>query len=65
VTWPNGGNIPSSAYGTQFVIQTSTDLASWTNVSAGDPNLSNTTGSVSYTLPVGLGNVFCRLVVIP
>ena len=26
VTWPNGGNIASSAYGTQFVVQTSTNL---------------------------------------
>ncbi|MCX6873730.1 MAG: hypothetical protein NTW21_07965, partial [Verrucomicrobia bacterium] len=65
VTWPNGGNIPSSAYGTQFVVQTSTDLATWTNVPADNGNLSNTAGSVSYTLPPGLGKEFCRLVVMP
>jgi len=65
VTWANGGNIPSSAYGTQFVVQTSADLANWTNVSAGDGNLNNTSGSVSYTFPTGQGKVFCRLVVTP
>ena len=65
VTWPNGGNIPSSAYGTQFVVQTSTDLVNWTNVLVGDPNLNNTSGSVSYTLPTGDAKEFCRLVVTP
>jgi len=65
VTWPNGGNIASSAYGTQFVVQTSTDLATWTAVSSSDPNLSNLTGSVSYTLPTGSPKKFCRLVVTP
>jgi autotransporter-associated beta strand protein len=67
VTWPNGGNIDSSEYGAnkQFVVQTSTDLVNWTPVGAGDPNLANTPGSVSYTLPTGAGKLFARLVVTP
>ena len=67
VTWSNGGNIPSSAYGPsgQFVVQISTDLSLWTNVpAAGDPNLSTTTGTVSYTL-TGAAPLFVRLVVTP
>ncbi len=65
VTWPNGGNIASSAYGTQFVVKTSTNLTSWDAVLVTDPNLSNTAGSVSYTLPVGAGRIFVRLEVTP
>jgi fibronectin-binding autotransporter adhesin len=65
VTWTNGGNIESSAYGTQFVVETSTDLATWTPVAGSDPNLSNTAGSVSYTLTSGLNKKFVRLVVTP
>jgi len=65
VTWTNGGNIPSTAYGTQFVVQTSPDLVTWTPVAGTDPKLSNTAGSVSYTLPPGAGKTFVRLVVTP
>jgi hypothetical protein len=65
VTWPNGGNIPSSAYGSQFVVQTSTDLANWTDVpGSGDANLANNPGSVAYTL-TGPGKKFARLKVTP
>jgi hypothetical protein len=65
VTWPNGGNIPSSAYGSQFVVQTSTDLVNWTDVpGSGDANLVNTSGSVAYTL-TGPGKKFVRLKVRP
>jgi autotransporter-associated beta strand protein len=64
VTWPNGGNIPSADYGTQFVVQTSTDLTNWTDVASGDPNLSNTPTSVSYTL-TDPGKSFARLKVTP
>jgi hypothetical protein len=60
VTWTNGGNIPSSAYGTGFVVQTSTDLLSWADVPGNDTNLVNTSGSVTYTLP-GAGKQFARL----
>jgi fibronectin-binding autotransporter adhesin len=63
-TWTNGGNIPSADYGLQFFIQTSPDLVIWTKVLEGDPNLSNTSGSVSYTLN-GSGKQFVRLVVTP
>ena len=65
VTWANGGNIPSSDYGSKFVVQTSTDLVNWTDVPAsGDANLVNTSGSVAYTL-TGPGKKFARLKVIP
>jgi fibronectin-binding autotransporter adhesin len=65
VTWPNGGNIGHTAYGTEFVVQTSSNLSTWTNVTAGDSNLNNTSGSVQYTLPTGAGKIFVRLVVTP
>ena len=65
VSWTNGGNIPSDAYGTRFKVQTSGDLAGWTDVDAGDPALSNSAGAVGYTLPSGAGKLFVRLVVIP
>jgi hypothetical protein len=65
VTWLNGGNIPSSAYGSQFVVQISTDLTNWTDVpGTGDANLENTSGSVAYTLS-GAGKKFVRLKVVP
>lgn len=64
VTWTNGGNIASSAYGTEFVVQTSTNLVSWTDVLVTDPNLNNLAGSVSYT-PTGAGKQFVRLKVTP
>jgi hypothetical protein len=66
VTWINGGNLPSSAYGTQFVVQTSPNLVDWTPVAGDDPKLSNAAGSVSYTLlPPAAGRLFARLVVTP
>ncbi len=65
VTWANGGNIPSSAYGSQFVVQFSTDLTNWTDIpSTGDANLTNTSGSVAYTLS-GPDKKFVRLKVAP
>ena len=67
ITWTNGGNIPASAYGTQYKIQTSTNLALWTDVPGG--NLSSNTdgpeGALTYTLPTGEASFFIRLVVIP
>ncbi len=52
VSWPNGGNIPSSEYGTQYVVQTSSDLVTWDDVTQGDmdQNGTNTASSLSYTL---------------
>ena len=34
LTFPNGGNLPASAYGSRFVIQSSADLIQWTDVPA-------------------------------
>ncbi len=65
VTWPNGGNIDHTAYGTEFLVQTSSNLSAWADVDAGDPNLNNTSESVEYTLPTGAGRIFVRLVVTP
>jgi hypothetical protein len=69
VTWPNGGNISSSAYGTQFVVQTSSDLVTWDDVTEGDFQQfgTNTASSLSYTLDPGNnpGKQFVRLKVTP
>jgi hypothetical protein len=66
VTWINGGNISSSEYGTKFVVQSSIDLVTWTDVPANDPNLVNTSNSVTYTFSVsGAGKQFVRLKLIP
>jgi hypothetical protein len=48
VTWPNGGNIPSSEYPSQFEVQTSTDLANWLAVASDDITLSNTAGALTW-----------------
>jgi hypothetical protein len=65
VTWPNGGNIDSAAYGSEFVVQTSTDLVNWTDVpGTGDANLANASASVAYTV-TGSGKQFVRLKVTP
>jgi autotransporter-associated beta strand protein len=69
VTWPNGGNIPASAYGAQFHVETSTTLATgmWSIVPV--ENLTTNTdgpgGELTYTLPTGLPKLFVRLVVDP
>jgi hypothetical protein len=63
VTWPNGNNMPSSGYGSQFVVETSTDLVNWIDVLVSDPNLSNNAGSVSYTL-TGADRLFVRFKVL-
>lgn len=63
ITWPNGGNIAPGAYGTEFVVQTSNNLATWVDVPA--INLaSNTTTLLSYTL-TGAAPRFVRLKVSP
>jgi autotransporter-associated beta strand protein len=62
ITWTNGGNISESAYGTEFVVQTSPDLSVWTDILLED--VTNTAGSVSYTL-TGPGPKFVRLKVTP
>lgn len=66
ITWPNGGNIPASAYGTRFVVQTSSNLVSWTDVPAVQltTNTDGPGGSLTYTL-TGAAPRFVRLVVTP
>jgi len=64
ITWTNGGNIPDSQYGTQFVVQISNDLAVWDDVLITDSNLTNATGAVTYTL-TGTAPRFVRLMVTP
>ena len=66
ITWPNGGNIPASAYGTQFVVQTSNNLTNWTDVPVGQltTNTNGPGGSLTYTL-TGTAPRFVRLVVTP
>ena len=64
VTWSNGGNIPASAYGTEFVVETSQDLVIWTPVDAVDLTTNNDT-TLTYTLPTGQGKWFVRLEVTP
>lgn len=62
VTWPMGANY-SGAYGTDYLIQTSPDLDSWSDVL--ESGVTITTGiSVSYTV-TGSGPQFVRLVVWP
>jgi hypothetical protein len=69
VSWPNGGNIRSSRYGTKFVVQTSSDLVTWEDVTDGDmdQNGTNTASSLSYTLDPANnpGKQFVRLKVTP
>ena len=71
VTWPNGGNIPSTEYGAdkQFVVQTSLDLVNWADVEIGDltTNTSGPSGELTYTLPTSVlgGKLFTRLVITP
>jgi hypothetical protein len=69
VTWPNGGNILSGQYGTQFVVQTSSDLQTWTDVASGQLDANTDAvglvdGSLSYTL-TGASPRFVRLKVTP
>ena len=62
VTWPNGGNVSSSAYGTKFVVQSSIDLVTWADVPSNDLNLENTPNSVTYTFSAyGANKQFVRL----
>lgn len=67
ITWTNGGNIAAAQYGAEFVVQTSQDLATWTDVPSGSltTNTDGPGGSLSYTLPTGQEKLFVRLVVTP
>jgi hypothetical protein len=57
VTW----TMSAASQGT-YEVQTSTDLVTWTNV---DPKPVPAGGSLSYTLPTGLGKQFVRMLVTP
>ena len=69
VTWTNGGNIYRKDYGTQFVVQTSNDLATWEDVAEGDldTNTNGPAGSLSYSVDPANGPAkqFVRLKVTP
>ncbi len=59
VSWPKGASY-IGAYGTDYVVQKSSDLSTWTDVLISDPNLNN--GSpLEYTLPTGNPKIFTRL----
>jgi hypothetical protein len=51
-----------AAYQGTYEVQTSPNLATWTNV---DPRPLPSGGSLSYTLPSGAGKQFLRLLVTP
>ncbi|RYD23341.1 MAG: hypothetical protein EOP88_04525 [Verrucomicrobiaceae bacterium] len=62
VTWTKGAGYTGS-YGTDFVVQTSTDLLEWSPVPESGSGVVNSAGSVSYTPPAGQPKRFTRLVV--
>jgi autotransporter-associated beta strand protein len=66
VIWTNGGNIPASAYGTQFVVQTSDNLVNWSDVPVEEleANTDGPAGTLGYTLD-GASPRFVRLKVMP
>ncbi len=57
VTWP-----VSSSFMGSYEVQTSANLATWTNVT---PKPLPASGNLTYTLPPGLGKQFVRLLVTP
>jgi fibronectin-binding autotransporter adhesin len=66
ITWINGGNIPASEYGTQFVVQTSDELVGWTDVPVQQltANTDGPDGVLTFTL-TGPAPRFVRLKVTP
>ncbi len=66
VTWNKGGSYVG-VYGTDYLVETSTDLVVWTTVPlVADPLLGTVTdsaGTVTYTPPTGQAKRFGRLVV--
>lgn len=67
ITWTNGGNIDADQYGTEFVVQTSTNLTVWSDVPVGEltTNTDGPGGELEYTLPTGMDEFFVRLKVTP
>ena len=62
ITWPKSDTY-TGTYGVNYVVQTSDNLTSWTDVLGTDPNLENG-DPLKYTLPSGSGPLFVRLKVI-
>lgn len=62
VTWTKGAAY-TGTYGTQYVVQYSSDLTSWTDAPAGTgAGQANIAGSnVTYTMPANAGKTFVRL----
>jgi autotransporter-associated beta strand protein len=62
ISWPIGAEY-DGIYGTDYVIETSDDLAegNWQPVLETDPNLTIGASSIDYTLPTGEVKVFARL----
>jgi autotransporter-associated beta strand protein len=62
ISWPIGAEY-DGIYGTDYVIETSDDLAegNWQPVLESDPNLTISPSSIDYTLPTGEVKVFARL----
>ena len=63
VTWTKGAAY-TGVYGVDYFVQTSTDLATWTNatIGAGAGHVTDGSSSVEFTLPAG-ATVFTRLMV--
>ena len=62
VSWPRGGNY-GGTYGTDYMVQTSTDLILWTEVPITDTAHLNNGSPLEYTLPTGRSTIFVRLTV--
>ena len=63
VSWPKGSTY-TGTYGTDFLVQTSTDLIHWSDVPVTDTAHLNNGSPLEYTLPTGQSNFFVRLSVI-
>ena len=66
VTWVKSSTY-TGAFNTDFKVQSSTNLTTWTDASAGaGAGQVNIVGNnVTYTLPTGAGKTFVRLLVNP
>lgn len=58
VSWPKGAGY-TGTYGTDYVIQTSTNLGTWADVPPGSVTID--ADSIDYTLPSGNPKIFARL----
>lgn len=61
ITWPRASGVTV----TSFKVQTSSDLAVWTDVATNDPALTITASSVHFDVSAGQAKQFVRLVVVP